>query len=261
MDYQKLFKSKLDRRRLLGNLGLMGAGAVMTACGGAIGQPTTPTPPTNPMPGTDVDNAILNFALNLEYLEAAFYLAAVGRISEIQAIGGDAAIDLPEGFDGTTSVDFESDDVASYAAEIAQDELNHVKALVATLGDAASARPHLDLSNSFAGAAVAAGILPDGMGAAFNPFASDLFFLHGSFILKMSGSPPITAQLLLLRKALFLERLPASLQLRRITLVKSVRSSIKSAIRLQFPVVTASLSRPFKRLSRRFPTCAVALAV
>ena len=187
MDYQKLFKSKLDRRRLLGNLGLMGAGAVMTACGGAIGQPTTPTPPTNPMPGTDVDNAILNFALNLEYLEAAFYLAAVGRINEIMAIGGDAAIDLPEGFDGTTSINFESDDVASYAAEIAQDELNHVKALVATLGDAASARPHLDLSNSFAGAAVAAGILPDGMGAAFNPFASDLFFLHGSFIFEDVG--------------------------------------------------------------------------
>ena len=186
MDYQKLFKSKLDRRRLLGNLGLMGAGAVMTACGGAIGQPTTP--PTNPgTPSTDVDNAILNFALNLEYLEAAFYLAAVGRISEIQAIGGDAAIDLPEGFDGTTSIDFESDDVASYAAEIATDELNHVKALVATLGDAASARPRINLSQSFATAAEAAGILPMGSGAAFNPFASELFFLHGSFIFEDVG--------------------------------------------------------------------------
>ena len=188
MDYQKLFKSKLDRRRLLGNLGLMGAGAVMTACGGAMGQG-----PDNGGGGgggggtTDVDNAILNFALNLEYLEAAFYLAAVGRIDEIMALGGDAAIDLPDGFDGTTSIPFMDDDVASYAAEIAQDELNHVVALRAALGDAASDRPHLDLSNSFAGAAEAAGILPAGKGAAFNPFANDLFFLHGSFIFEDVG--------------------------------------------------------------------------
>ena len=188
MDYQKLFKSKLDRRRLLGNLGLMGAGAVMTACGGAIGQPNpNPDPNPNPMPGTDVDNAILNFALNLEYLEAAFYLAAVGRINEINTVGGDADIILPGDFDGTTSIAFDSDDVASYAAEIAQDELNHVTALRAALGDAASDRPTLDLSTSFATAAEAAGILPAGSGAAFNPFASELFFLHGSFIFEDVG--------------------------------------------------------------------------
>ncbi len=188
MDYQKLFKSKVDRRRLLGNLGLMGAGAVMTACGSSVvGQPTTPpvTPPTEP--STDVDNAILNFALNLEYLEAAFYLAAVGRIADINTIGGDAAIDLPDGFDGTTSIPFESEAVASYAAEIAQDELNHVVALRATLGDAASARPRINLSKAFADAAEAAEILPVGSGAAFNPFANELFFLHGAFIFEDVG--------------------------------------------------------------------------
>lgn len=184
MDYQKLFKNKLDRRRLLGNLGLVSAGAVMTACGaGAV------TPPVEPPvePDANIDPAILNFALNLEYLEAAFYLAAVGRIDEINTVGGDAAITLPDGFDGTTSIAFDTPEIESYANEIAQDELNHVLFLRTALGDAASARPALDLSNSFAGAAEAAGILPAGSGAAFNPFANELFFLHGAFIFEDVG--------------------------------------------------------------------------
>ena len=33
MKLDKLFNSKVDRRRVLGNLGMMGAGAVLTACG------------------------------------------------------------------------------------------------------------------------------------------------------------------------------------------------------------------------------------
>ena len=202
MDYQKLFKSKLDRRRLLGNLGLMGAGAVMTACGGAMGQgPDGGGDNGGGGSTTDVDNAILNFALNLEYLEAAFYLAAVGRIADINTIGGDADIVLPDMFDGTTSIPFENDAVASYAAEIAQDELNHVVALRAALGDAASDRPTIDLSNSFAGAAEAAGILPAGSGSAFNPFASDLFFLHGAFIFEDVGVTAYSGAAPLITKA------------------------------------------------------------
>ena len=42
MDYQKLFKGKVDRRRLLGNLGMMGAGAVITACGAGVATPQQP---------------------------------------------------------------------------------------------------------------------------------------------------------------------------------------------------------------------------
>ncbi len=187
MDYQKLFGSKLDRRRLLGNLGLMGAGAVITACG-AGATPTPPvTPPVEPPAGTNLDPAILNFALNLEYLEAAFYLAAVGRIDEINTVGGGAEIILPEGFDGSTSIEFDNAEVAAYADEIATDELNHVNFLRGALGDSAADRPILDLGPAFAAAAAAAFELDAETAAAFNPFASELLFLHGAFIFEDVG--------------------------------------------------------------------------
>ncbi len=191
MDYQKLFKSKLDRRRLLGNLGLMGAGAVMTACGSSvIGQPN-PNPNPNPTPSTNLDPAILNFALNLEYLEAAFYLAAVGRIDEINTVGGDADILLPDGFDGTTAIKFDTPETESYASEIASDELAHVNFLRGAL-DAAGApvadRPTLDFGTAFPAAAAAAfpDVDPD-LTAQFNPFANELLFLHGAFIFEDVG--------------------------------------------------------------------------
>jgi hypothetical protein len=74
MNGKKLLTATMDRRNLLGSVGLLGAGAVLAACD------KTPVPPD---PETNYDAAILNFALNLEYLEAAFYLAAVGRISDL----------------------------------------------------------------------------------------------------------------------------------------------------------------------------------
>lgn len=184
MNYKRLTTHTIDRRRLLGNLGLMGAGAVITACGaGAVAPPEEPA--------TDLDPAILNFALNLEYLEAAYYLAAVGRVAEIQAIGGDAPITLPEGFDGTTAMDFGDEDIAAYATEIANDELAHVNFLRGALEEAGAPvadRPAMDLGPAFQAAAGAA--FPD-LGAevtdAFNPFSNGLFFLHGAFIFEDVG--------------------------------------------------------------------------
>ena len=213
MNMQKLFGAKLNRRRLLGNLGMMGAGAVITACGGAVAQPENPEEPEEPtQPSPNYDAAILNFALNLEYLEAAFYLAAVGRIGEITSIGGDAAIALPEGFDGSTSISFESDAVASYADEIATDELNHVIFLRAAIGDLlgqpVADRPALDLSGAFAAAAKAAFDLTDEQAAGFNPFANELLFLHGAFIFEDVGvtayngaAPFITDKMTVLQNA------------------------------------------------------------
>jgi hypothetical protein len=153
---------------------------VLAAC-----DTTTPTTP-EPEPNTNYDAAILNFALNLEYLEAAFYLAAVGRIADLP--GGSAEVRLPTGFDGRTALAFENDAVRQYAEEIAQDELDHVlfiRSALSSLGAPVAERPVIDLAGSFEAAANAA--FKTTLPAAFNPFANELFFLHGAFIFEDVG--------------------------------------------------------------------------
>lgn len=168
----------MNRREMLRQTGLMGSGLVL---GGVIGACAT-TPGMSQGPNQDV--AILNFALNLEYLEAAFYLAAVGRINEIRSIGGNAEIRLPMGFDGTSPVPGMSQDVLQYAQEIAEDELAHVRYLRQALGSAAVDRPVIDLDQAFrnAGSAASNGAITN-----FNPFANELFFIHGAFIFEDVG--------------------------------------------------------------------------
>ena len=101
---------------------------------------------------TDAD--ILNFALNLEYLEAEFYLrAATGQglaPGEIEGQGSLGAVT------GGRKVPFKSSDIRRYAQEIAGDEHAHVKFLRAALGGAAVARPRINLDHSFNVAARAA---------------------------------------------------------------------------------------------------------
>lgn len=168
----------MNRREMLKQTGLMGTGLVL---GGVMGACAT-TPGMSQSPNQDV--AVLNFALNLEYLEAAFYLAAVGRINEIKNIGGSAEIRLPSGFDGTSPIAGMSQEVLEYAQEIAEDELAHVKFLRQALGSAAVDRPVIDLDQAFRDAGNAAS---NGAITNFNPFANELFFIHGAFVFEDVG--------------------------------------------------------------------------
>jgi hypothetical protein len=138
---------------------------------------------------TDAD--YLNFALNLEYLEAEFYtLATTGKtIDQIglgvgagsAATGGGTVTVKPTGY-ASCKVPFTISAVSSYAMEIATEEQKHVNFLRGALGSAAVAQPNIDLYNSFNAAAAAAGI-----GPAFDPFASDVAFLLGSYIFEDVG--------------------------------------------------------------------------
>ncbi|GGO17910.1 ferritin-like domain-containing protein [Deinococcus humi] len=167
-------ESNLNRRAALGFLGKAGLG--MAAMGLAA--------PALAAPAKDIDGDVLNFALNLEYLEAAFYLAAVGRLGELKKIGGDAAIRLPAGLDMARGMQFKDSNVQALAKDIAEDELSHVKFLHGALGKGAVMRPVIDLDAAFkaAGSAASGGAI-----TGFNPYANDLFFLHGAFIFEDVG--------------------------------------------------------------------------
>jgi hypothetical protein len=89
------------------------------------------------------DGDILTFALNLEYLEAEFYsMATTGRTLGDRDTGGKGSAGATT---GGQKVPFANPELAVVAREIARDELEHVRFLRSALGDAAVAKPAINL--------------------------------------------------------------------------------------------------------------------
>lgn len=135
---------------------------------------------------TDTD--ILNFALNLEYLEAQFYNLAVSGVT-IDKLPTPIPVSLNGAAAGTVTlkpsfakVPFALPTIQAYAAETALEEGKHVSFLQGALGSAAVSMPDIDLYNSFNALATVAGL-----GSAFDPFANDANFLIGAYIFEDVG--------------------------------------------------------------------------
>ncbi len=168
-----------SRRGLLKGAGLGLAGTAAFATLSTAGLLAT-TKPAKAATATDIE--VFNFALNLEYLEAEFYLRAVtGQGIPSQYTGGVPASTVT----GGSLVPWQNSAIAYAAQAIANDELAHVIFERAVLGSAAVPEPTIDLVQSFTTLAIAAGLISPGQ--TFNPFANETDFLLGAYIFEDVG--------------------------------------------------------------------------
>jgi hypothetical protein len=178
-----LIDKALSRRQFLAG-GTTAAAALVVGCNNDTTTPS-PTPTPTPTPLTEFpDNDILNFALNLEYLEAEFYLyAATGSgLSTADALAGAGTTIVPANL---AAVPWTSPAQAQFAAELAQTELDHVRFLQSVIGKNSGTpvpRPAIDLT-FFAALGVAANL---GI-TTFNPFTDPNSFLVGAFTFEDVG--------------------------------------------------------------------------
>lgn len=177
----QLIDKALSRRSFLAGATATVAGGVLAGCSSPAEQISTPTPPTNPAAPTYADADYLNFALNLEYLEAEFYLRAATGTGLGSADTGNSTSKTT----GGAKVPLTGANATvqqQYLYEIAQNELDHVRFLRAALGSNAVAAPAIDLTASFNTLATAAAL-----GSTFNPFDNYNDFLIGAFIFEDVG--------------------------------------------------------------------------
>ena len=124
----------LDRRSFLHKAGLMAA--MTPAAAMLLGVRQEAMADKLPFPiGTELDLAILNFALNLEYFEGEYYsLGAYGK-----SLADQGLTLTGDGTQGTLTVKaspqvpFDTPALKQYAPEIANDEIAHIKFIQTTI--------------------------------------------------------------------------------------------------------------------------------
>jgi hypothetical protein len=136
-----LIDSSISRRRfaksaMTAGVGIGATSLLTNAAGSAFAQTIT-------------DADVLNFALNLEYLEAEFYTVITSGVTIYQAPFNIAisGVGTPGPTTGAGRLDFRGDRLLEQTAqELAYDEREHVKLIRGALGSAAVAKPAIDFS-------------------------------------------------------------------------------------------------------------------
>ena len=210
MDLTQAFDARAQRReeRRAFFKSALGAVAVGAAGAATLGLANEAAAQTTTL--TDAD--VLNFALNLEYLEAQFYSFAANGVgldnSLLTGTGTQGAVTGGRAVDfAGTSGGLADPIIGRYAREIAADEAAHVAFLRSALGSSAVAMPTIDLSvgpnSAFSKAAVAAKIIASG--ATFDPYASVENFLLGAFIFEDVGVTAYKGSIALITNKTYIE--------------------------------------------------------
>ena len=135
-------RSGSDRRSFLTMLGASG----LTLAGGAVLAERMVSDKSNVEAASYSYTDVLNFALNLEYLEAEFYavstygatLVELGVLKQSQTTGPTTGGKMIKNFGALPE--------ASIATALRMDEISHVKLLRAALGSAAAPKPAINLN-------------------------------------------------------------------------------------------------------------------
>ncbi|AIE85207.1 ferritin-like domain-containing protein [Fimbriimonas ginsengisoli] len=174
----------LNRRDFLRNGGLAGlgvvAGGLAIGCGGSAGLSTHGNTAGSTSGGTGGgggDADLLNLALNLEFLEAEYYLRGTSGAGLTDGEAGTGAGAVT----GGTQVPFVSQLLRRMFLEFALEERTHVQVVRGAIGSTAVVRPAIDFVAGFNALATAANL------GAFNPFADDASFLLGAFFFEDLG--------------------------------------------------------------------------
>lgn len=176
-------QNEVERRSLVGQFGAA-AVTILAAGAAATGGVVLNSTPAAAQSVTDAD--ILNFALNLEYLEGEYYIRGfLGRGLDATDVNDPNGVGNAGFVLGGSKVPFHTPEIAGVIQRITVDEVDHIRFIRRVLGNQAVARPNIDLLNSFNAVVVAAGLIP--AGTQFNPFENEVNFLLGALSLTDVG--------------------------------------------------------------------------